>query len=358
MKILLLVPGFNFGGAENHVRDLANSMDDAGNDVFVISKPGLQKNRLNSSVRFVSLKMKDIFLPFHLIYICFFIKRNRIDIIHAHKRLAIFLGCVAGKLMRIPVVVTVHGNPHYDLRTRISGKWADRVIFVSKRHLDGNGIYKRLGNKSAFIQNGVKWFENDSERDLNLMTYISRIDSRHAEVIIMLVKEVLPRVLRDFPAIKFNVIGDGKSLENIRKEADALNISNNREICVVHGYVPEVEPMIRRSGLVLGVGRAAIYSLALGIPVISINQQHMGGFVSEENYRFYQENNFVAKNFLGPDTDLLAGMLREYLADTGRFQKEAAILQNYVRTDFSLETMTIRILEIYDSLIRASGGKN
>lgn len=358
MKILLLVPGFNFGGAENHVRDLANSMDEAGNEVFVISKPGLQNKRLNSRVRFVSLQMKDILFPFHLVYLCFFIRRNRIDIIHAHKRLAIFLGCTAGKLMRVPVVVTVHGNPHYDLRTRISEKWAGRVIFVSKRHLDGNGIYKRLGKRSAFIQNGVRWFENDSERNLNSMTYISRIDSRHAEVIILIIKEILPQVLRDFPGITFNVIGDGKSLGNITKEAMFLNKNHNREICVVHGYVPEVEPMVRRSGLVLGVGRAAIYSLALGIPVLSINQQHMGGFVSEENYRFYQENNFVAKNFKGPDTELLAGILREYLADTRRFQKEASKLQNFVRTDFSLETMTLRILEIYNSLIITSGNKH
>ena len=356
MRILHLITSFNFGGAENHVRDLANTMDELGNEVFVISTKGEQAQRLNRSVQFIQLKMRDIFAPLHIVYLCFFLTRNKINVIHAHKRLAIFLACVAGKIMRIPVVVTVHGKPRLDLRTPIAEKWADRIIFVSKRHLNGNGLFEKIKNKSAFIQNGVEMAESKSARDYSSMVYISRIDSRHAEVISLIIKEVLPEILKDFPEVTFNIIGDGKSMEGIRKEALALNVKMARNVCVVHGFIPEIKPLIQRSGLLLGVGRAAINALSSGIPVLSVNQNFMGQFVTEQNYRFYQENNFVAKGHDGPDSRILTDMLAEYLHDPVTFQKEAERLIKYVKEDFNIRKNTSRILNLYENLIE-SGNK-
>ena len=38
MRILHLVRGFGFGGAENHVRDLANVLDEMGHEVFIMAR--------------------------------------------------------------------------------------------------------------------------------------------------------------------------------------------------------------------------------------------------------------------------------------------------------------------------------
>jgi glycosyltransferase involved in cell wall biosynthesis len=353
MRILHLITSFNFGGAENHVRDLANAMNELGNEVFVISSKGEQVRRLNHGVKFIRLKMRDIFAPFHIIYLCFFLARNKINVIHAHKRLSILLAVVAGKIMRIPVVVTVHGQPRLDLRPLISEKWADRIIFVSKRHLYPNGSLRKIMQKSAFIQNGVEMTESNLSRDYFSMVYISRIDSRHAEVISLIIKEVLPVILKDYPEVTFNIVGDGKSMEGIRKEALALNLKMLRNVCIVHGFVPEIKPLIQKSGLLLGVGRAAINALSSGIPVLSVNQKFMGGFVTEKNYKFYQENNFVAKGHNGPDSRILTGMLIEYLHNPVVFQKETEVLKRYVKEDFNIRKNTNEILNLYENLIES-----
>jgi hypothetical protein len=40
MRVLYLIKSFDFGGAENHVLDLANSMTEIGNDVYLITRKG------------------------------------------------------------------------------------------------------------------------------------------------------------------------------------------------------------------------------------------------------------------------------------------------------------------------------
>jgi glycosyltransferase involved in cell wall biosynthesis len=211
-------------------------------------------------------------------------------------------------------------------------------------------------HKSAFIQNGIEMPENSAMRDYSTMVYISRIDSKHAEVISLIIKEVLPVVVRDFPDVRFEIVGAGKSLDGIRKEAALLNERACREICVVHGFVPEVAPLIQKAGILLGVGRAAINALSSGIPVLSVNQRFMGQFVTEKNYRFYQENNFVAKDHNGPDSQVLTGMLYDYLHDPVTFHKEAEALRKYIKEDFSITKNTCRILNLYENLI-ISGNK-
>jgi glycosyltransferase involved in cell wall biosynthesis len=250
----------------------------------------------------------------------------------------------------VPVVVTVHGNPRIDLRSRISEQWPARIIFVSKRHLADSRMYNRIKEKSVFIQNGVKMTPNLSLRDFSSFSYVSRIDSKHAALIILLVKEVLPSLLKDFPDITFHIMGDGKQLEEIRREVSVLNEKNNREICLVYGFVAEVEPLIRKSGLVLGVGRAAINALSMDIPVLSVNQQFLGEFITRENYKFYQENNFVAKDHSKPDAPALIRLLREYFEDPGRFHDEAKKLRSLVREDFDLENIILRLNDLYKSL--------
>ena len=138
MRILYLIRDFNFGGAENHVSDLANSMQSAGHEIFILSRGGNQEGRLTGPVHFSVMKMSGWLMPFQLLILTRFLKRNKIEIIHAHKRYGILIGSIAGKLCGIPVVATIHGRPRHDLRSVFARKLTDRFIFVSKRTMDAN----------------------------------------------------------------------------------------------------------------------------------------------------------------------------------------------------------------------------
>jgi glycosyltransferase involved in cell wall biosynthesis len=347
MRILYLIKNFDFGGAENHVLDLANSMASLGNEVYLITKKGLQSNRLNSKVKFIPLRMTDILLPFQVIFICLVVAKYRIEIMHAHKRLAILQASFAGKIMNVPVVATVHGRTKHDLRSWFSRRIPDRIIFVSGRTIEANRHLKEFRHKSVLIHNAVEINDCVEERDYFSVLYVCRIDKKHASVISMLIKDVLPEIITGFPLVTFNIVGDGKYLEILEEDAEKLNIQNNREICRFYGYIPEVKPMVCRSGIVLGVGRVALEALSCSVPVISLNRLFMGKQITRENYEFYQFNNFVAIAHDAPEPQKLRGLLNDYLSDPSYWHEEAKELQRSVAENLSLEKISANIQTLY-----------
>jgi hypothetical protein len=85
-----------------------------------------------------------------------------------------------------------------------------------------------ISKKAVLIHNGVKMLENNEERDYYSICYISRIDRKHYSIISLLIKEVLPSLLRDFPEVTFNIIGDGDYMRKLRKETRELNENESR----------------------------------------------------------------------------------------------------------------------------------
>ncbi|MDX9810939.1 MAG: glycosyltransferase [Bacteroidales bacterium] len=350
MRILYLVHSFNYGGAENHVLDLANSMTVMGNEVYILTRKGRLAERLIDEVTISDLKMSDLLFPLVLLRICRFIKRNRIEIIHAHKRLPILLASLAGKIMKIPVVATVHGQPRIDLRSPFSRRFPDRVIFVSRRLLNGKGSYREVGERALFIQNGVEATDPAENRDPASLCYISRIDRKHSSVIGMVIKEVMPEIIKFFPGISFHILGDGEFLDELRQYGAKFNAEAGREACVIHGYVKDVKPVAARAGLVLGVGRVALESLVAGVPVLSVNSEFLGDFITRENYSFFKANNFVAAGNDPPDASRLRDLILLYLSNPGGFREEALALRENILSDFGIMKISGQILEVYRQL--------
>ena len=352
MRILHLVRIFGFGGAENHVRDLANVMDELGHDVFVMARSGKQNILLNKGVKFINIRMKDFLAPFQILYVARFVRQHRIDVIHAHQRLPVFIGTIAGKIAGIPVVVTVHGQTQHDVRSPLTRKAIDKFIFVRQTTFDEAGGYGIPSGKCTIIQNGVRIIDCKSERDYNSLCYISRIDKRHSLVISMLMNKVLKPVSDQYPGMKFNIVGDGDHLSEIRKEADSINRQLGRTAIIVHGYMQDASEIIRKSGLVIGVGRVAIETLACGVPVLSVNHKYFGGLVSRTNYAFFRKNNFVAYGKEPPDERKLLAEVEDYFSNINQWQEEAAFLQKKVDEDFNILKITKSITDLYSELIK------
>lgn len=358
MRILHLVKSFSFGGAENHVRDLANVLDDMGHDVFILAKRGKQNDLLNSGVKFIPVDMSDLMLPFQIMFVAGIIRKNRIEVIHAHQRLPILIGCLAAKMTGIPIVVTVHGKTQYDIRSPLIRKLVDKFIFVRQSTLDEAPGYGVPASKSLFIQNGVTIQKSDRQRDYNSFCYISRIDKRHSQIISAIIRRIILPLYGEFPDIKFNIVGDGESLEEIRAEAEKTNRQLDHTSIIIHGYMPDITEIVRRSGLVLGVGRVAIETLACGVPVLSVNQKYFGGLVSRENYPFFRQNNFVAYGRESPDEDLIAKALKDYFSKPEYWQNEAAYLQDLIAEDFNIVRITSSIANVYMELAEMKGQKD
>ncbi|HEX7494226.1 MAG TPA: glycosyltransferase family 4 protein [Bacteroidales bacterium] len=353
MRILHLIKNFDFGGAENHVRELANSQEELGHNVFIIAGRGRQEFWVNKGVRFISLPMRDSLIPVLIPVICYLSIKNRVQVIHAHQRLPIFLACIIGKITGVPVVVTVHGRTRYDLRSRISRKYCTKIIFVSRYVLQVSARYEEIKHKSIIIPNWVAISNNQSDKDPHSISYISRIDKNHTTIILLMIQKVLFPLVSKFPDIKINIIGDGVFLPEIREEAKRLNTRVKREACIIYAFAPDVKRIIHGSELILGVGRVALEALACGVPVLSINQKRMGTIISTDNYPFYRDNNFVAVGYPAPDENSLINQIDEFFTDLKYWQKEASLLKGYINEDFNPRKMTDSIELLYDETIKS-----
>jgi Glycosyltransferase len=348
MRVLHLIKNFDFGGAENHVRDLANSLDELGHDVFIVGGKGRQICLLNKGVHFISLRLKDVLIPFQVFYISYISLKNKVQVIHAHQRLPILTACIVGKITGIPIVVTVHGRTRYDLRSRISRKYSHKIIFVSQYVLEVSARLEEIKHKSVIIPNWVSVSARKSEKQQYSISYISRLDKKHSELILLMIQKVIFPLVSEFPGITFKIIGDGDFLPEIREEAMRLNRALNKEVCVVCGFIPEVKEVIRQSEMIMGVGRVALEAMACGVPVLSINQRRLGTFISTNNYSFYKKNNFIAVENQPPDEKSLFELLNNFFIDSRCWQKESLTLQEYVNEDFNPLKILLAIFMLYD----------
>ena len=227
----------------------------------------------------------------------------------------------------------------------------DKFIFVRQSTFDEAKGYGIPPKKCLLIQNGVRIVRSPDQRDYYSLCYISRIDKRHSLIISLIMSKALMPLYRQFPELKFNIVGDGDHLEDISREAESVNLNLGRKAVIIHGYMEDVSEIIRKSGLVLGVGRVAIETLACGVPVLSVNQKYFGGLVSRENYSFFSKNNFVAYGRESPDSNKLEKELTAYFSNIKHWQDEAAILQKHIDEDFNIFKIASSITDLYRDLI-------
>lgn len=354
MRIALLIKKFDFGGAENHVCDLANTLEKHGHTVLILAGEGKQVIRLNPKIQYIHFRIRELVIPFQLFVLVYYILKNRIEIIHAHQRLPIFMACVIRLITGIPVVATVHGRTKYDLRSWFTRRCTSRIIFVSQKVQLYSGKYNELQKKTHFIPNGIY----PKNLKVNMIpfriTYISRLDKKHAEVVLMLIKQVIPELVNRFPDISFQIIGTGDYYEQIKSEAFLLNSSDN-ERCTLPGYVHQLDDIISSSSIVLGVGRVALESLSLGISVLSVNINHLGDLISTENYQHYRINNFVAVQHPKPKPDVFITLLTDFFSNQSYWHEHTVKLQQKVHQDFNLDKLVYEVEEVYSSLLQ---GKN
>lgn len=350
MKVLQVITRFDFGGAENYVRELSNELSKQGIEVYIFSKQGRQNKLLNPTVHFFNSILSSKFILFKAINIILLVKKYNIDVIHAHQRHPIISACIASLLTKKPLVVTVHGRVRYDLRSRISRKVPSHFIFVSTKVLNVSRHYEQIVQKSVIIPNGIPKSKINYKHIPYKVGYISRLDKKHATVIYQLMA-ILPILSKEFKDISLSITGDGEELDNIRRIAKTTNSILDYEAIYVNGYIENLSNQESIPELILGVGRVAIESAIKGCSVISINSKRMGHLITFENFEFYKENNFVNTDGVPPTENSLYTEISNFFINRELCRLNSIALTEKLHTDFDIEIVTKKIAEIYSKAI-------
>lgn len=296
IKVVHVIGGGEFGGAERHIINLAGALDPQMveitvcclfSDPFVGIAAEAGINALNVTMR----NRMDLRVVGKL---ASFIRKNDFDIVHTHGVRANLLGRLAARQAnRKPVVTTVHSLLERDypgfVRRQVNRftEWATRglteqFIAVSqglKAKLVSSGV---PADRVTVIYNGivVENFSPSAEpgavrallgygADVPLVGIVARLHPVKGHQYFL---EAAQIILEQHPEVRFVVAGDGPQRTVLEEMAGRLGIGKQ-----VHftGFVSEVSSLMADLDLLVisslweGFGLTAVEAMALGVPVVS-----------------------------------------------------------------------------------------
>lgn len=292
IKVLQLVEGFNFGGAETKLLELVKHMDVNRFDTTVISL-GLGNEieelfyQLNCRVMtFQRRKHIDFKL---LSRVRDFIRDEGIDIVMTTLFYADVLGAMAGHSGGAKGVFsweTISSPkwlaPHRFWSYRYAIRHADKVISVSKSTARWLVEKRKVSpNKVIIIPYGVNLnkynphVKNVRREDIGLRSedivigQVSRLDEQKGHTYLI---QAAPEIIARQPHVKFVLIGDGPLRAELEQQIKARGVQDHFVLLGFRHDVPELLPLFDifvLPSLYEGLPNVVLEAMACGLPVVA-----------------------------------------------------------------------------------------
>ncbi|MFH1441771.1 MAG: glycosyltransferase family 4 protein [Candidatus Omnitrophota bacterium] len=374
INILFVITKLELGGAQKHVLNLIDNLDKNKYKIFIFTA---QKGLLLSKhiTRKEIIIRRSIFLdrPIHpikdllaLIELYFFIKTNKITLIHTHSSKAGILGRLAAKLAKVKIIIhTVHGWSFNDFQHSITkkiyiylekamAKFSHKIIVVS-HHDKQTGLNNKIGedNKYQVIRYGINFNEfNNKESSFRTNNAI-----KDNELVVGTISCLKPQkcpqdfiklaylTLKLVPNIKFILVGDGILLKKVHKEITRFKLEKNIILTGWRHDIPEIlssMDIFVLTSLWEGLPISVLEAMLMSKPVIATDTGGIKEVIKQTKTGFLVKPHDI-KNMVEILIALLKNKeLREAMGENAK---------NYLNTDFQLQNMIKANQELYDKLI-------
>lgn len=311
IRVLHLITIFSLGGATENTLLTVEGLHELGYDVGILTGPNItsegslfdRAKRSGIRVEVIPELMRSIhpvydFIAFFKIYAA--LRKGRYHIVHTHSSKAGFLGRIAARLARVPVVIhTIHGLPFHEyqgktihrifvLAEKIGAKLSDKIISVTntitrkalsagvgvpeqfvtvrsgfemeqffRRHHDAGALRKELGLKKTDL----------------IVGKIARFSQLKGHQYLI---DVVPEVVRRVPTAKFLFVGSGELESQFKRLVEESGV---RDQVIFVGLVSQeriaslisIMDIVVHTSLLEGLARVLPQAFAAGKPVISYN---------------------------------------------------------------------------------------
>jgi glycosyltransferase involved in cell wall biosynthesis len=291
-------------------------------------------------------------------------------IVHTHSSKAGVLGRVAARIARVPTVVhSIHGFGFTPLQPgpvralfliaeRVMTRWTDHFIAVSENNLrEGVALGVVPPERASVIRSGIELerFRRASgsgevrrrlgvPEDAPLVVQIGNFKPQKAPLDFV---RVAATVARELPEPWFVMVGDGALRPAAEELASELGVAPRMVFCGWWDDVPGLLATSRVSVLTSrheGLPRAAVESLAAGVPVVATAVDGTPEVVRDG------VNGFLAE---AGETATLARRVRSLLADDELHRRLAAAAPHGLE-DFDIDRMVREQEELYRWLLGRS----
>jgi len=276
------------------------------------------------------------------------IRKNKIQLVHAHSRASGWSARVACWLTKTPMVTTVHGRQP----THGSRKWfrafgaraiavceavRDQLVDVLGVPADQVVVIRNGIDPAAFPVNDVRM---NHQAGKPRVAIVGRLTGPKGELCHRLLSDVL-----DLSAVDVRVVTGSKLPPAFENFSGRVTFVQDQSV-VAHE--------IAEADLVIGAGRVAVEALFTGTPVFAVGETRHIGLVSLENLEAAMASNFgdVGDEDLAMDFEEIKRELTSILSGPNRLPPVSTELRNRVLELYSLKAVASQVEETYqDALV-------
>ena len=380
MKICHVITRLIVGGAQENTVSTCIGLRKLGHDVDLLIGPqtgpegSLYDQAKAAGVPIIVVEeLRRALNPFHDLGACTALRRlfvgKRYDVVHTHSGKAGFIGRIAAKLVRVPIIVhTIHGPSFYEYQNPIGNwifRWAEQVAGESTTQFVSVADAMTEQYLAAGIGRSNQYVTIHSGMDIDAFLVARRDDSLRQSLGISpddlvvgkiarlfrlkgheFLFEAAPRIVAAVPNVKFLLVGDGVYRERFERRVTEMNL---REYFAFAGLIPpnEVPRYVASMDLLVhlslreGLPRALPQALACGKPVVAFDVD------GAREVCIDGETGFLVR---AGDANGLANAVIRLLQDTELANRMAAQGRNLVKERFSEERMVRQLDELYRRL--------
>lgn len=300
-KVLIILPGFAIGGAENMVYELSNHINPENFDVSVLCYCGKQNTSLEKKaedridVHYVNCA--GTVTPQKIHAVLREIDKIRPDVVHAHMGGALYAALWTLK-KRKPLVVTIHTTPQKAfskpvervLRFRMKfGRC--RLVAVSEENKRLADQYFKLKVPCEFVNNGVD-LKRFYHKEHELFTFINvarQDDNKNQKMLI----EAFKKVHKICSNTKLILVGDGPNHEMLQALCGELGVQDD---VLFTGNIANAEDYYAISDVYVQTSHrealpmSILEAMAAGLPIISTNVGGIKDVVKQNGYLIKDNN--------------------------------------------------------------------
>ncbi|MFC1862416.1 glycosyltransferase family 4 protein [Thermodesulfobacteriota bacterium] len=350
-------------------------------DVELACAPGGRLIELTNSHQIKVWTFSNLVQPLHpikdflaIINLTVFLKKGYYHIVHTHNSKAGFIGRLAARLAKIPVVIhTVHGFAFHEQESywrqalfrnleRLASRWCDKEIYISQPLIDWALKERIVGSdKIVKIYSGIdlnqfrpvtqdqkskirkKWGIGEDDEVIGI---VSKLWEGKGHAILL---DAFKKIKQDIKNSRLVIVGEGHLHDILVSKVKKLGIEDS---VLFTGFQMDVSEILGTFDIAVlpsffeGMGRVILEAMAMEKPVVASRVGGIPDLVDDGVTGYLTEPG---------DVHELTEALKRILMDKHLAQSMGTEARKSTTSQFSSEVMVESISRVYNECLKSKG---
>ena len=281
MNILMALSQLEVTGAEVYAVEIGEKLIERGHNLYFVSDTLTKENR--GTYIPLAFNKRNVIQRFNQVMkLVSFIKKYKIDVVHAHSRASAWSSEIACKLTKTPFITTIHGMQHVSKHRKRKQPVGVGYAVCENIMTDLINTFDVDSSTISVLRNGIDLnkfsITEPPKNPKKIISIIGRLSGPKADITYDLLSNSI-----DLDRYSINIIGGKTIPERFNKFKDKVNFT---------GYINNVHEYMENSDLVIGAGRVAMESLLMGRPTLAIGEAMEIGVIDNESIHSALASNF------------------------------------------------------------------